>query len=481
MLNILPDRHWMPSLSSAPSHHQLQARFGERYKWLALLVVGLGTIAGVLATTSFSVAIPALARHFGLGQDRVQWAITGFMTAMTVAMLPTPWLLECFGLRRVLLVGVTTLGISSLLGSISPSFAIVVACRIVQGLAAGVLQPLGTIVVLRLFPTAIQGRASGILGFGIVLAPAAAPSLGGLLLDRFGWSSIVLLSLPFCLLAAVLGHLLLPTPEHNQRKPFDWNSLIFLSIATLALIECIATLQQGGSTAWWTWLNGAAAVLAMAAFVRHARRHATPLVELGLLGERTFLLGVVVSFSYGFGLYASTYLIPVFLQNVLGYTASASGLALLPAGIVLAVIIPLAGHLADRYPPKWITAGGLALFALSFLMFAWLGGRISHAELIATTIIGRLGLGLVLPALSLATMRHLSAHQLGQSSMITSYMRQVGGVIGIAIAAVFVEWRESIYGHTTQGIDAAYAEGFLLVAALFAIALFAASGMKKQP
>lgn len=470
----------MPSLSSAPSPSQLQARFGERYKWLALLVVGLGTIAGVLATTSFSVAIPALARHFGLGQDRVQWAITGFMTAMTVAMLPTPWLLERFGLRRVLLAGVTTLGISSVLGCIAPSFPVVVACRIVQGLAAGILQPLGTIVVLRLFPTAIQGRASGILGFGIVLAPATAPSLGGLLLDRFGWSSIFLLSLPFCLLAAALGHLLLPAPEHNRRTPFDWNSLIFLSTATLALIECIATLQHGGATLWWTTLNGIIALLATATFFRHARRHATPLVEFNLLGERTFLLGVIVSFSYGFGLYASTYLIPVFLQNALGYSASASGFALLPAGIVLAVVIPLAGHLADRYPPKWITATGLALFGLSFLLLGMLGGHISHAELIATTIIGRLGLGLVLPALSLATMRHLSAHQLGQSSMVTSYMRQLGGVIGIAIAAVFVEWRESIYGRTAQGIDAAYAEGFLLVAALFVVALIAASAMKAQ-
>lgn len=471
----------MLPFTSAPSPEQLLARYGERHKWLALLVVGLGTIAGVLATTSFSVAIPALARHFGLGQDRVQWAITGFMTAMTIAMLPTPWLLERFGLRQVLLAGVSTLAVSSLLGSLAPNFGFVVACRIVQGLAAGVLQPLGTIVVLRLFPTTIQGRASGILGFGIVLAPAAAPSLGGLLLDRFGWPSIFLLSLPFCLFAAGLGLVLLPQPERGKRQAFDWNSLIFLSIATLALIECITNLHQGCTLLGWTGLNGAAAALATIAFIRHARQHTTPLVDLRLLSERTFLLGVIVSFSYGFGLYASTYLIPVFLQNVLGYSASASGLALLPAGIVLAAVIPLAGHLADRYPPKWITVGGLALFAVSFLLFAMLGSGISHAELIAATIIGRLGLGLVLPALSLATMCHLNPHQVGQSSMITSYMRQVGGVIGIAVAAVFIEWRESIHGLAAHGIDAAYSEGFLLVAALFVAALIAASLMKSRP
>jgi len=468
----------MPLIPRAQTFEDLTQHFGERYKWLVLLVVGLGTIAGVLSTTSFSVAIPALTRHFGLGQERVQWAITGFMAAMTIAMLPTPWLLDRLGFRRLFLLAISVLTVSSIAGSLASNFPWVVGTRLLQGAATGMLQPLGTLAVMRLFPAGNQGRASGTLGFGIVLAPAVAPALGGLLLDSFGWQAIFLINLPFCLIAGLLGLYLLPLPRRQEHRRFDWLGLSLLSLATLALIEGVASLQHSGAGSAWTWFSGSLALLAMVLFIRHGRRAKAPIISLGLFRHRTFTMGAIVSFSYGFGLYASTYLIPVFLQNALGFTATASGMALLPSGIALAITIPLAGRLADRHSPQWITAGGLALFGLSFLLFGLLGGAITYAELIAFTIIGRLGLGLILPALSLATLRHLEPHHLGQSSMVISYARQVGGVLGIAIAAVFVQWRETVYGALPPGVFTAYSQGFLLVAMVFLGALIAASQMK---
>ena len=128
---------------SAQSFETLAARHGERYKWLVLFVVACGMVAGVLSTTSFSVAIPALTRHFGLGQSQVQWAITGFMAAMTIAMLPVAWLIDRFGFRVVFLSAIGVLLVSSIAGSLTTSFSAVVAARIVQGAAAGMLQPLG--------------------------------------------------------------------------------------------------------------------------------------------------------------------------------------------------------------------------------------------------------------------------------------------------------------------------------------------------
>lgn len=468
----------MLRLPHAQTFDQHTERHGERYKWLVLLVVGLGTVASVLSTTSFNVAIPALTRHFGLGQERVQWAITGFMAAMTIAMLPTPWLLDRLGFRRLFLLAIAVLSLSSVAGSFANSFPAVVGIRLLQGMATGLLQPLGPLAVMRLFPSGSQGRASGTLGFGIVLAPAVAPALGGMLLDHFGWSAIFLINLPFCLIAGLLGLYLLPLARPQEPRRFDWLGLALLSGVTLALIEGVANLQHSGAGNAWTWFSGPLALLAIALFIRHAKRAPAPIINLGLFGQRVFTMGSIVSFSYGFGLYASTYLIPVFLQNALGFSATAAGMALLPSGIALAVSIPLAGRLADRHSPHWITVGGLGLFGLSFLLFAILGGQISYAELITTTIIGRIGLGLILPALSLATLRHLEVHQLGQSSMIISYARQLGGVLGIAIAAVFVQWRENIYGALPPGVFTAYSQSFLLLALIFLGALIAASRMK---
>ena len=155
-------------------------------------------------------------------------------------------------------------------------------------------------------------------------------------------------------------------------------------------------------------------------------------------------------------------------------------LALMPSGFVLAVTIPLAGMVADRHSPRWITVAGLLLFGLSFLYFGLRGSAVSYAEILWDTMIGRVGLGLIIPALTLATLRHLQPRLMGEASMVNNYVRQLGGVLGIAIVAVFVEWRIAIQGSTPPRIDAAYSEAFLLLPATCLLATVAALRMKPR-
>jgi EmrB/QacA subfamily drug resistance transporter len=468
----------MSLLPSPATYDVLSERHGAAYKWIVLAVIALGTVAGVLSTSSFNVAVPAMTRHFGIGQEQVQWAMTGFMAAMAIGMLPTSWLLDRLGLRRVFLAAQLTLMAASIFGFFAPSFALVVLARVVQGLAAGVLQPIAMLALLRLFPREIQGRASGLLTFSIALTPAIAPALGGLLLERFGWEAIFLLGLPFGLLAGGAALYLLPLPRELASRRFDWAGLGWLSLATVALVEGVASLQHSGLLSPWTLGQFGLALAAVLLFWRHARRLDAPLIQLKLFGDRTFAMGSLVSFSYGFGLYASTYLVPVFLQNVLSYQAAAAGLALLPSGIALVLTLPLAGRLVDRYPPKRVTLAGLLAFGASFVVFALEAGRISYAEIIAATVVGRIGLGLILPALNLAALRHVGVSQLGQAAVVSSYARQLGGVVGIAVVAVFVQWRESVHGTSAAGLQTAYSQGFLLLAAVFLLAVVAAARMQ---
>lgn len=456
----------------------LSLKHGPRFKWLLLLVVGFGTVGGVLATSSFNVAITALSRDFGLGQDRVQWAMTGFMAAMTLGMLPTPWLLDRLGFRRLFLSAVLILTLASAAGSLASSFMALVCIRALQGAATGILQPLGPLVVMRLFPSDVQGRASGILTLGLALTPAVAPAFGGILVDNFGWQAIFLLSLPFCLVAGILGLYWLPLPRKIERTRFDWLGAFLLSLITLTLIEGVSSLQHSGLLAAWTLVQFGLAASATSIFIVHAQRAQTPIIHPELFGNRSFAMGAIVSFSYGFGLYGSTYLIPVFLQKALGFSATAAGMVLVPGGFALALTTPFAGKMADQYSPKHITVGGLALFGLSFLLFAVLGGEIGKIGLLAATVGGRIGLGLILPALSIAALRHLDALHLAQSSVVISYMRQLGGVIGIAIIAVFVQWREGIHSAAAPGIFSAYSQGFVLLSAIILLAIIAASRMK---
>ena len=201
-----------PLMPSPPSSlAALRARYGARYRWLSLGTVMLGTIASIMASTIVNVAVPDMSQHFTLGQEQAQWLAAGFMAAMTVSMPLTPWLLERHGYRRTYMAAVLLLLAGSIAGGLANSYGLVLAMRVTEGLAAGVLQPIPAIIILRGFKPEEQGRAMGLFGFGVVLAPALGPSIGGVLVEWFGWRSIFFVASPFCLLALPLAWKLLRT------------------------------------------------------------------------------------------------------------------------------------------------------------------------------------------------------------------------------------------------------------------------------
>ncbi|HPV24638.1 MAG TPA: MFS transporter, partial [Casimicrobium sp.] len=227
----------------------LQARYGARHRWYLLLAVMVGTMASVMSSTIVNVAIPDMSRHFTLGQERAQWVSSSFMVAMTVSMLTTPWLLGRFGYRRTYLMCVWMLMIGGIAGGISSEYYLVLAARVLEGLAAGVVQPIPAIIILRAFDPSEQGRASGVFGTGVVLAPAIGPSIGGVLVDLFGWRSIFFMVVPFCLASMWLAHKFVPTtapgglPADPHCAPLDWVGLGLASVGTLCLLNGLVQLH----------------------------------------------------------------------------------------------------------------------------------------------------------------------------------------------------------------------------------------------
>jgi DHA2 family multidrug resistance protein len=455
----------------------LSELYGARYRWMLLAVVGIGTVGGVLETSSFNVAIPALGREFQLGHERAQWAMTAFMGAMCLAMLPASWLLERIGFRRLFLLAVSTLGLASLVGFWSRSFEVAVMARGLQGAAAGVLQPLGILVIVRLFPVEMQGRASGVLMLGLAATPAVAPAIGGVLVDALGWRAVFLLCMPFCVIALALGIFLLPRPKAVERHRFDGVGGALLCAATLCLMSGIAGLGTGGGSSLLAAAELIVAALLLAVFVAHARRSESPIVRLDLFSNRPFAMGSLVSFAYGFGLFGSTYLIPVFLQDVLAYSAASAGSVLIPGGVALVLATPFAGRLSDNVAPRLVATAGLLLLGASFVVLAGLGHQVGLLAFVATTVVGRIGLGLILPALNLASLRGLQAQQLAQASVVVSFTRQLGGVLGVAATAVFVAWRQQALQHRPDGDAIAFAQGFLLLGVIVLVSVVAAARM----
>ena len=324
-----------PAAEQPNSLSALRQRYGQRYRWLLLLAVMVGTMASIMSSTIVNVAIPGMSHFFGIGQERAQWVSSGFMVAMTVSMLTTPWLLARHGYRRTYAAAMLLLLAGGLLGGLSGHYDLVLVARVAEGLAAGVVQPIPAIIILRAFESHEQGRASGIFGMGVVLAPALGPSIGGLLVDWFGWRSIFFMVVPLCLASLWLAHRFVPASAPGgvaagrHSAGLDWRGLLLVALGTLGLLNGLVALH-GGSAREAGLLLGLA-LASLAAFLWWQRRLVVrggePLMALALYRHRQFTLGGVVAFIYGTALFGSTYLLPVYMQLGLGLSSTAGEMA----------------------------------------------------------------------------------------------------------------------------------------------------------
>jgi predicted MFS family arabinose efflux permease len=342
--------------------------------------------------------------------------------------------------------------------------------------------------MLRAFEPHEQGRASGMFGMGVVLAPALGPSMGGLLVDWFGWRSIFFMVLPFCLVSIWLAYRYVPTSApggvaaHGGGPRLDWRGLVLGSTATLCLLNGLVEVRGGDPRlAAGLLLAAGAALAATLLWLRHARRTGRePLLNLDLFRHRTYAFGTLVAFIYGIALFGSTYLLPVYMQLGLELPASHVGTILLPSGIVLAITIGIAGRLTTRLPTRVMVGGGLVLLAASFALMPTVNLHTPLALLVAWAILGRIGLGFILPSLNLGAMRPLPKTQIPQGASAINFLRMLGGAAGVSLCAIVLEWRLAAHGDaltrlgTSPARLAAFNESFLMLAAICAVAVVAA-------
>ena len=464
----------------------LRKRHGPNFRWLVLLTVMVGMMASIMSSTIVNVAVPDMSRYFQIGQDRAQWISAAFMAATTLSLLLTPWLLQRYGLRKTYVGANLLLMIGGIVGGLSGNYPVMIAMRVIEGVAAGILMPIPNVVIMREFPGDEQGRAIGIFGFGVVLAPAIGPVVGGMLVEHFGWRSIFFVVVPFCVVALEMARRYLPVVSSfvTTPKPFDWTGLGLATCATLAVLNGLVDLQGGKTVQAAILLAGG--VAAFGAFAFHQLRAAHPLLQMRLFTHRPFTMGAIVAFVYGIGLFGSTYLLPIYLQAALDYSPSRAGLVLLPAGLAMAITMPVAGRLADKLRASRLVAAGLVLLAVSTVLTATESSQTSVFVLIAWVVIGRIGIAIVMPALSLGSMRGLAPAEIPQAASMGNFLRQLGGAVGVSLVGILLERRLAAHGVTLLGVggDAArihaFDETFLLLAAIMLPAIVAAWFMEPK-
>ncbi|MES1933881.1 drug resistance MFS transporter, drug:H+ antiporter-1 [Salinisphaera shabanensis T35B1] len=451
----------MAAASQARTYAVLGERFGPRYKWYVSGTVMLGTFSVVLAATIINVAVPAIMTRFNVAQDQVHWLATGFLAAMTVGMLLNAWAAARFGSRGAFVLAMGGFILASLIGGLSGDFTVLVAARVGQGLTAGMIQPHALVAIFQVFPVHRRGQAMGIYGMGVILGPAIAPALGGVLVDSFSWRATFIVVLPACAAAAGLAWRFLPG-RGTRRASLDWLGVGLLSASLLALLWSIASLHRRGVFDPMVDLALAGGIGLAVVFVAWERRVREPLLELRVLASPGFASGFVLSMVMGAGLFASTYLAPLYFQQSAGMSASASGLMLVPAGLAMAFVFPIAGHLTDRVPIRSIVAAGLVFFVASMVLLAAAEIPTAAPWLVVWALFGRLGVGLMMPPITTASLSLLPEAQLDRASGIINFGRQIGGALGVNLSAVLAQYASDFYRlrHPAEPVERVFEAGF---------------------
>ncbi|MFC3227135.1 DHA2 family efflux MFS transporter permease subunit [Marinibaculum pumilum] len=403
-------------------------------------------VAAVLPGTIINVAIPDIMGSFGIGQIEAQWLATGFFAAMTATMLLTDWVVKVFGQRMGLALAMAIFVAGAILGGISPDADLLVLSRVLQGAAAGVVMPLSMLIMFEAFPPSARGLAMGLFGVGVVLAPAIGPLVGGILIDALGWRYVFYMGVPVASLAILLALMVLPGRQEKGPPPgFDWIGFALLAAFLVALLTGLSNGQIDGWSSEASFWRFAAALAAGIAFVFWERHVEKPMLDLRLFANTAFSAASVVAFIFGAGLFGSTYLIPIFAQTVQGMSATTAGLLMLPAGVAMAAVFPFGGRLADLVSPGWLCVFGTIVFAWSCWLTAQVDIGTDFWTFAIWILIGRMSLGVLFPALSVAALAVLPPHLMAQGSGASNFVRQLGGAFGVNLLAIMLERRSAYH------------------------------------
>jgi MFS transporter, DHA2 family, multidrug resistance protein len=428
------------------------------YKWWLLANVMIGTFMAVLDSTIVNVGLPKIMASFGVGIDKIEWVITAYMLALAL-MLPTAaWLADKFGYKRMYFIGMAIFTFGSFLCGISGNENILILSRVIQGLGGGMLMPLGMAIVTREFPPEQRGTALGFWAISAAASVSFGPIIGGYLVDNFSWKLIFDVNVPVGIFGLLATIIIQSEYKNKHIKKFDLvgfiSASLFLPLILYALTESTSSTNTEGWGAPVVIICFIVSILALVLFVTNELNIDNPLMELRLLSNHNFGISALMMLVFGIGMFGSTFLLPLYLQNSLGYTALQAGAVFLPVGIVQGISSPLAGWFGDRTNHKVPMLIGLILLAASFFVNSQLSYLTEHNFIMLSLYMRGFGMGIMFTPLSSVALLEIPREKMAQASGLFNIIRQLGGSFGVALLATLLTVRMNYHQQTfSQSVD----------------------------
>ncbi len=419
------------------------------YKWWVLANVMIGTFMAVLDATIVDVALPKIMSTFGITIDTAKWVATAYLLVLAV-MLPTSgWIADRFGYKKTYTTALTLFTIGSLLCSLSWNETALILFRVIQGMGAGLLMPVGMAIVTREFPPEKRGLAIGFWSIAAAASVSLGPTFGGYLIDNFAWHSIYDINVPIGIVAIFATMVIQREYQSQKVRHFDFvgfvSLAVFLTSLLLALSDGNASWNTGGWTSNFILTCFALAFISFVVFLTVELNIREPLVDLRLLKNFNFGMANLVLFIFGMGMFGSTFLLPLYLQNGLGFTAFQSGSLFLPIGFIQGIMAPLAGFLSDKINPKFPAMLGIVLLAVSLFINHFLSLFSETPSVMITLYLRGLGMGFIFTPLSALSLSEIPREKMAQASGLFNVLRQVGGSFGVAIMGTLLTNRTTFH------------------------------------
>ncbi|MBC7848010.1 MAG: multidrug efflux MFS transporter [Flavobacterium sp.] len=415
----------------------------------------------IVDTTIVNVALNNMRGSLGATLTDIAWVITAYAIANVIVIPMTSWLSQQFGRRNYFAASIIIFTVASFLCGNADNIWELVAFRFIQGLGGGALLVTAQTIITESYPAAKRGMAQAIYGMGVIVGPTLGPPLGGYIVDHFSWPYIFYINIPIGIIAAILTMMFVKSPKYGDKlkaNQVDWWGIVFLAsfIGSLQFV-----LEHGQQDDWFsdsliTTLS-VFSVFGLLLFIQRELTYKHPIVNLKVLKDTNLRVGTIMSFIMGFGLYGSTFIVPIYTQSVLGWSATDAGLLLIPSSITTGIMMPFIGKMIQRGVPQsyMVAVGFLIFFFFTFWMHNIITPDTSADQMFWPLILRGVGLGLLFVPITTLSLSTLKGKHIGEGAAFTGMMRQLGGSFGIAIITTFMaifnqQHRVNLISHLDQ-------------------------------
>ncbi len=425
--------------------------YGSSTRWLILIGLMLGTLMQVIDTSIVSVSIPQMMGNLGATLDQISWVTTGYIIANVIVLPLTGWLASVMGRKMFLAGSMVVFTLASVACGMSTTLNQLVFFRIIQGAGGAALLSTAQATMMEIFPPQQLGMVQALYGIGVMVGPTVGPTLGGWITDNYSWPWVFFINIPIGIAATIMVWLFLHDSEH-KRKPgagVDFAGIGFLAVG-LGTMQMV--LEKGNREGWFDsslirWLSFLS-VFGIASFIIWELRAKHPAVNLRILKNRSFAAGNVFGAVVGFGLYGGIFILPVFLQQVRGYTAQQTGWILFMGAMATAICMPIVGKMVSMFSSRSLVLFGAVGVVVAMYLLTTMTLDTGPQHLFWPLVIRGASLGFLFVPLTLATLSGLHGKDMADATGLFTLSRQIGGSAGIAFLSTFLDHRIELHRTT---------------------------------